>query len=1062
MDRRTSTQRRSAVIFITCVVIISLVAVTIGTIPVDGFLWNVDKIDSVSVGQNENQTIRGIKVYSEDDPVKINVGSLVNAGAEFDERYISYDLENGQTANDSEVYIKNPNTTDATVVVRSSALDNTSTFDVEIKNINTTRVSSYNQDLANLNNEFKYTTTQAGESDQTSFTIQKSGSVDFTSQPYNNESNKLYFKNVSFVNSSENEVVVWKRAPDGELEKRIATAQKNQSSISLSNGTINGKEEIAITVQPEWIDTPEIIYAADHTTVTAPTSTKLLEDPIYYPRNSQRNQQYSGSVYFEFNTDIKESQGHIDISYVNGPTSRISIENQSDEVIVSDNELYLFPDSLDSSENKKYIQHVTIDGVRSVYGGEDLSEEQYNPKRVRDYILESTATTAARGAVMVISSNKSENISLYSDSRSVNLSRSGDRNYNKILRTSIIPSGEYTLRSESETNGSQINITETSLSPNVPTTIESTGIKIGFQQSPIDREITVSVQNSNNKSVSENVVGLSKNEKESVSIEVSEIGEYLLQIEDSYSGETASRSVEVLNDRDSKIIFDTDPFNSDLGTRYRIGISSSYNDSTIVLIDNSTDRRLLTANLSTPDPGRTEIGINTYALGNESLTGNVVTAGPNATVESVDTSLPNGTLPPGTYRVAVRSEQGLADTADEATVTVGNRSTNGMRVYATTAIDPGSLETAQTVRQAIADGTLSPTETVGPDETVVYAVNATGLTGLPAARNATIETGDDLARFDGFAFDVQSSTATDAETEANESVPDDSSVHLDESGLFLVSDGSDALATDETPTDGETATAEFRVVDEQLREATSASTIGHEVSATLTFEAAELSEDDGATADGGSLDEGGGSGGGSSGGEIGGGASGGGGSVDQSTGGTSGTTTATGSDTSTGPAADGAHSRSDDRDRIGFGRVSGRFEIRPAADVRTVAGRESAASPTVVSVSTPPTRTGSDQLGGDTGPSGENSPSGDARTAEQAADGDRSSSAESAAGVSQTTDQSDESATPKDTTTVEPPTPSYDDAPIRATAEDVPGFGPLVTVLALVLTGRLGARRRDT
>ena len=39
-------------------------------------------------------------------------------------------------------------------------------------------------------------------------------------------------------------------------------------------------------------------------------------------------------------------------------------------------------------------------------------------------------------------------------------------------------------------------------------------------------------------------------------------------------------------------------------------------------------------------------------------------------------------------------------------------------------------------------------------------------------------------------------------------------------------------------------------------------------------------------------------------------------------------------------------------------------------------------------------------------------------------------------------------------------TPTYENAPIRATAEDVAGFGPLATLLALILTGLIAVRRR--
>ena len=320
-----------------------------------------------------------------------------------------------------------------------------------------------------------------------------------------------------------------------------------------------------------------------------------------------------------------------------------------------------------------------------------------------------------------------------------------------------------------------------------------------------------------------------------------------------------------------------------IGSQNRLTAHSTYNSSKLLVKNNSNGDLIINASISTPDPGRTSISVNTYALGNESLTDRAITAGSSATVESVETSLPNDTLSPGTYRVAVRSEQGLAATSDEASVTVESRATNGMRVYSTTDLEREQLGTARAVRRAIDEGTLSRTEAVRAGETVVYAVNATGLTGLPAARNATVETGRDLARLDGLAFGVRSNaSAVAAATDDVESVPTNATVHLDERGLFVVGRGIDALAANETPTDGETFTAEFRVEDERLRAATSDSAGDHDVSATVTFERATSPADDGEpSGESGSL------GGGDAGGSGGSGAGGGGGAQRDESGGSS-------------------------------------------------------------------------------------------------------------------------------------------------------------------------------
>jgi len=529
--------------------------------------------------------------------------------------------------------------------------------------------------------------------------------------------------------------------------------------------------------------------------------------------------------------------------------------------------------------------------------------------------------------------------------------------------------------------------------------------------------------------------------------------------------------VEILENRDSDLVFGSDPNGSDLGTKYDAKIASSYNRSRLKLINKSSKVTIATANLSTPSSGRTSIGLNTYALGNESLTDSLVTAGPGATVESIDTSMSDGTLPPGEYRIEVRSAQGLAESSDEAIVTVGKRSTNGLNAYATTALDRDDLETAGAVRRAIANGTLSPASTVTTDDTVVYAVNATGLTGLPAARNATTETGADLTRLDGLAFGVRSNASTgDDRTDAVGAVPTNSSVHVDDEGLYLVAEGDDALATDETPADGEAFTAEFRVADERLREVASDATGDHHASTTLTFEAPPTDEEAGGS-EGDSLG-GGGSGAGPEGGapvgDATGGGTSGGGAPTGSGGTTSGRPTGSPHETDSPPSGAKAETSGDatrNGPRSDLGLNGGQFGVRPLADVRTIArdshtGSPASVSRTSVSAGTSVAPSGGEVARPETGAGRDDAATDDADTGgDEAADKGRDEAAGRDAADARSS-ASDGSAAKSDAADAEPETPSYDDAPIRTTADDVPGFGPLVTVVAFLLAGRLAARRR--
>ncbi|WP_418284536.1 PGF-CTERM sorting domain-containing protein [Halorubrum sp. DTA46] len=444
------------------------------------------------------------------------------------------------------------------------------------------------------------------------------------------------------------------------------------------------------------------------------------------------------------------------------------------------------------------------------------------------------------------------------------------------------------------------------------------------------------------------------------------------------------------------------------------------------------------------------------------LADDFVTVGANATVESVDVSTPNGTLPPGEYTLAARSEHGSVTTSANETITLKQRATRNVTAYTTTALDPDEPGTAADLRGAIANDTLSASETVTDDDTVVYAVDASGLSGAPAARNTTLDTGSDIDDFDGLSFGVRANNTTLATETLSTSddddpigaVPTDATARVDEDGFYLVAAGDDALATDDPPADGTEFTATFRVDDDRLR-AAAAPDDDHVVTTTVTYavdrDSADDSEalaDDG-NATGGDTDDGGTDGGGDETSET---AESGGVESDGATDETGGAASSdgdggSGTDGSDGGSQPGRGSLGTDDTPAGQepedtdSRTSGELPTdaapsgtatgaRAVADLR-VAYRDHPNAVADASATAPrPTVRGND--------------AGETVNERAPVDAD-STPTDGSAG--------------RETPYAEPDSPGYDNAPIRSTAYDVPGFGPVVTLVALVSTALLATRR---
>ena len=180
-------------------------------------------------------------------------------------------------------------------------------------------------------------------------------------------------------------------------------------------------------------------------------------------------------------------------------------------------------------------------------------------------------------------------------------------------------------------------------------------------------------------------------------------------------------------------------------------ISADANTTSLAFSPVNDTGALATATVATPRSVPTPIGVNTYALGDPSLAGELLSVSPSTTVTSVSTTSTNGSLSPGAYVLtATANPSGATETT---TVSLENRSTSNLTVYATSR-EPTAFDSPAAIAEARSNGTLTPATTVTDDDTVVYAIEATGLDGYEATQPGSLKTGTDLDEIAGLEFTV--------------------------------------------------------------------------------------------------------------------------------------------------------------------------------------------------------------------------------------------------------------------------------------------------------------------
>lgn len=1032
MNRQVFTQYRPGSRFVVLLLVFLSIGIGVGAITAQGIVWDVGDVNDIQVGDYEDQTITDITVENVDGPVTVDVGELVENGAVFSSDPSNYNITNGQTANESEVFIRNPESPHATIVIEDSALDENSIFDLTISQINTTNISKYNEELEERDIRVSYTIEEGGYRESVDFMVYSSSEVTLSSEAYNSGNKTIDVESLNMNNDSREKVLIWNLNSNGKPDQKIGSSKDNETEIDINTSIVSGKTDIAVTINPINSNTSKAtIYSADETTAAFPIRPEITSNPIYYPNKTLDSEQ-NGIVTMKFNTEINKSTGVFDIEYFNTSNESVRLGDDEEYYSINKNKVEIYPQrTTESDSGPLQVKQIETENLSSEIGG-NSSSEQYQVKRIGETISTKSNVSVEAGTNIAIRSNSADKITIESHAQEYQRDLSDSSREIILLDTSEVPPGNYTVRSDSDINQSKISIVNSSLSIDGQNEFAIGNASLKISEENVSRYLGVDInhENSNYHSRLKTVTETSTNT--SIPLELTKTGSYQLHVFDFESNTSKTKNLTAVEQKSTNISTLRDGYGTKVGENIDTEISKTYDDFSIRLTNTTDQSTAATANLTTTGNETISLTLNTYATGDTTLTDDLVTAGPGATVESVETVGANETLPPGTYELAVRSAHGSVTTADTTTVTVESRSTDELQVYTTDALDPDAFDTSADIHEAVGADTLSPSTTINSSETVVYEVAASGLTGLPAARNATLEAGADIDRFDGFDFGLRSRSTTESElalTAASDTddvgpAPADATVHVDDAGLYLVAAGEDAVPEDD-PDDGAEFTAAFRVEDERLRSAADPGD-DHTATTDLTYvdsTAASDPIDDGASGDTDAADGGGGRS-----------AGGGGGAGATGSGPASGGPTAP--DESPSPNL-GPHEQPGDP--IASVTVGSGSRVRAVADLETTyrdhpdATADGTPRPAAALTADATTET---------------EPSTHPRSAAERDAVDGGTEADDTVADSESDD-----------TVAEPDAPAYENAPIRSTAYDVPGFGLVAAVFAVVGFARLAARR---
>ena len=328
-----------------CLVIGASLLIISGTIVASGQLWDVDGASDIQIGSQQEQVITNIEVFSSNKPVRVHVGDLVGAGANMSRSSTSYRINSENSENRSSgVYVENPNSPNATVVISASAIPNSRRFDLHLSDIDTTNVSRYNRKGSEINRNILYTAQQGKGRADVKFSISSPSTVEFEPGP-SNKSTRFVRYNYSINQDlrQNTSITIWEQKQNGEIGQKIKTISSLDSPIHINNTTLVGKTRVTIGLHSSPNEHGlDSIYNLDTTTLNISEPIQFEGEPLYY--NNLNGEYNNNSVLaFELNSNISEVQGRITVDFSVNKTAQIRFDDHPQRYDVDGEFLYVYP-----------------------------------------------------------------------------------------------------------------------------------------------------------------------------------------------------------------------------------------------------------------------------------------------------------------------------------------------------------------------------------------------------------------------------------------------------------------------------------------------------------------------------------------------------------------------------------------------------------------------------------------------------------------------------------------------------------------------------------------------
>lgn len=525
MARRTTIRCAAICSLALSFCVLSVIGVGIGVIPANGAVWSIDEADNIDIGYNENQTISGIKTRNGDKDIKIRVGDLVTRGAEFDGSNSSYTVADRTDVANSDVYVKNRNKKNATIVVNKSIPDG-SEFDIKISNMSTKYMSVYNENLSDTDTDIEYVIEQGYSERYVQFSIHSSAEVDFQNDTYNSKTEKVHLEKLELINNS-NYVVIWERSKEGKLVRQIGSSQGSKKEINVTSENISGEAELAGTIHPGKTEpNTNVIYAADNRSVQFPVPITVVKKPIHYFDNSLNKSNTTSVLSIVFNTEISSKEGKISIEFFDQSRSTINISEDSEKYRIDGNrvDISLNGTYTESGNQFPYITEISADDLESKHYESTYSKTKYSPRRIAHTIENKTNITATQGTYIGLNSSTSATISLSLEGQDIQQNHSYEHGNLSIINTSVLSEEEYVIQSETNINQTQLTLVNTPFSPNVPTTSVENGIVAEFESTRSTRYIAANIRG--NSKVNRTTFIINRSRTNGKLVNISESGDY--------------------------------------------------------------------------------------------------------------------------------------------------------------------------------------------------------------------------------------------------------------------------------------------------------------------------------------------------------------------------------------------------------------------------------------------------------------------------------------------------------------------------------------------------------